>query len=150
MKVIHIILEKDVGLILLYNSLVYTALYDVTATIPSLFAEIYAFNDLLIRLAFILFGVGCAVASILCGKFMDYNYKRVAKAAGITIDRKRRDDMKDCPIEKAQIQVIWQLLYTGIATICVIAGFWRGKRTWRAPDLANHHGNYVSRVHSTS
>ena len=117
LKTVHIVLEKDVGMLLLYNSLVYTAFYDVTATIPSLFAEIYGFNDLQIGLAFIPFGVGCAVASILSGKLMDYNYKRVAKAADITIDRKRGENMKDFPIEKARIQVIWPLLYTGIATI---------------------------------
>lgn len=46
LKTIHIILEKDVGMLLLYNSLVYTAFYDVTASLLSLFAEIYDFNDL--------------------------------------------------------------------------------------------------------
>ncbi len=46
MKTVHIILEKDVGMLLLYNALVYTAFYDVTASLPSLFAEIYGFNEL--------------------------------------------------------------------------------------------------------
>ena len=46
LNTIHIILEKDVGMLLLYNSLVYTALYDITASLPSLFAQIYGFNEL--------------------------------------------------------------------------------------------------------
>ena len=46
MKTLRIIAEKDVGLILVYNALVYTSFYDVLATIPSLFAEIYGYNDL--------------------------------------------------------------------------------------------------------
>ena len=46
LKAVHIILEKDSGLILLYNSLVYTAFYMVVSSAPSLFAEIYGFNDL--------------------------------------------------------------------------------------------------------
>ena len=46
LKTIYIILEKDVGMVLLYNSLVYTAFYDVTASLPSQFAEIYGFNEL--------------------------------------------------------------------------------------------------------
>lgn len=46
LKTVYIILEKDVGLLLLYNSLVYTAFYDVTASLPSQFAEIYGFNEL--------------------------------------------------------------------------------------------------------
>ena len=119
LKTVHIILEKDVGILLFYNSLIYTAFYDVISTIPILFAEIYGFNDLQIGLAFIPYGVGCAIASILCGKLMDYNYKRVAKAAGITIDRKRGDDMKNFPIEKIRVQVIAPLLFCGIATLLV-------------------------------
>lgn len=46
LKTIYIILEKDVGVLLLYNSLVYTAFYDVTTSLPSQFAEIYGFNEL--------------------------------------------------------------------------------------------------------
>ena len=117
LRTVHIIFEKDVGLILLYNSLVYTAFYDVTATLPSLFAEIYGFNDLQIGLSFIPFGVGCSVAAIVCGKLMDFNYRRVAKQAGISIDRKRGEDMKNFPIEKARFQVVWPLLYIGNATM---------------------------------
>lgn len=46
LKTVYIILEKDVGMLLLYNALVYTAIYDVTASMPSLFAHIYGFNEL--------------------------------------------------------------------------------------------------------
>ena len=46
LKTIYIVWEKDVGLLLLYNSLVYTAFYDVTASLPSQFAKIYGFNEL--------------------------------------------------------------------------------------------------------
>ena len=46
LKTVYIVLEKDVGLLLLYNSLVFTAFYDVTASLPSQFAEIYGFNEL--------------------------------------------------------------------------------------------------------
>ena len=46
LKTIYIVFEKDVSVLLLYNSLVYTAFYDVTASLPSQFAEIYDFNEL--------------------------------------------------------------------------------------------------------
>ena len=52
LRTVHIILEKDVGLLLLYNSLIYTAFYDAAASLPSLFAEIYGFNDLQIGLSY--------------------------------------------------------------------------------------------------
>ncbi|KAM0796071.1 chloramphenicol resistance protein [Usnea florida] len=111
LKTIHIILEKDVGLLLFYNSLVYTAFYDVTASLPSQFAEIYGFNELQIGFAY--------RASILFGRLMDMNYKRVAKNAGLRIDIKRGDDMRNFPLEKARIQVFIIPLYFGIAAILV-------------------------------
>lgn len=50
LKTVHIMLEKDVSMILLYNALIYTAFYDVTASLPSQFQEIYGFNELQIGL----------------------------------------------------------------------------------------------------
>lgn len=69
------------------------------------------------RLSFIPFGVGCSIASILFGRLMDTNYKRVAKKAGFRIDIKRGDDMRHFPIEKARIQVFIIPLYIGIASV---------------------------------
>lgn len=134
LKTVYMIWEKDVGLLLLYNSLVYTAFYDVTASLPSQFAELYGFNELQIgfvplspsqvvhvltifRLTFIPFGIGCSIASILFGRLMDMNYKRVAKNAGFRVDVKRGDDMRHFPLEKARIPVFIIPLYIGIAAI---------------------------------
>ena len=113
LNTIHIVLEKDVGIMLFYNGLIYCAFYDLNSSTPSLFKEIYGFNDLQIGLSYIPFGVGSMAASFISGKLMDLNYRRIAKAAGITIDKKRGESMRHFPIEKARIQVIWPLLYTG-------------------------------------
>lgn len=117
LKAMKIIMEKDVGIILIYNALVYTAYFDVTTSLPSLFSEIYGFNDLQIGLSFIPYGVGCVVASLLCGKLIDINYKRVAKANNITVDRKRGDDLRHFPIEVARVQVMYPILALGIVSL---------------------------------
>ena len=117
LKTVAIILEKDTGILLFINSLVYTSYYCVTTSLPSLFAEIYSFNDLQVGLAFIPFGAGCVIASFVCGQLMDMNYKRVAKAANFTIDHRKGDDLSNFPLEKARIQVTWPLLYVGISAI---------------------------------
>ena len=117
LRTLRIILEKDISLILFFNALIYTAFYTITATIPSLFSQIYHFNDLQLGLCYIPFGVGCALASVLTGHLMDWNYRRVAHISGFTIDLKRGDDLRDFPIEKARIQVIYPMLYFGIAAI---------------------------------
>ncbi|CAG8970808.1 hypothetical protein HYALB_00001595 [Hymenoscyphus albidus] len=122
LKTIHIIMEKDMAVVLIYNSLIYTAFYDIIASIPELFQEIYHFNDLQIGLCYIPFGVGCAIASFANGKMLDRNYKRVAKQIGFTIDRKRGDDLRHFPIEKARLDLIWPLLIFGL--VCILCYGW--------------------------
>ncbi len=122
LNTIHIIMEKDVGIVLFYNALIYTAFYDIIASIPQLFQEIYGFNDLQIGLCYIPFGVGCAVASWVNGKLLDRNYRRVARSIGFTIDRKRGDDLRNFPIERARIEIIWPMLSVGLA--CVLGYGW--------------------------
>ena len=117
LQAIHILMEKDVAIILFYNALVYTAFFDVTTSLPVLFGDIYGFNDLQIGLCYIPYGSGCAVASLLCGKLIDINYKRMAKINNITIDRKGGDDLRYFPIEKARVQVMYPLLALGIAAL---------------------------------
>lgn len=117
LKTVSIILEKDVGPVLFYNAIVYTAFYDVTTSLPTLFREIYGFNSLQIGLSFLPFGIGCLIASVVTGRLMDVNYHRLAKAANITIDRKRGDDLRNHPIEKARIQVAWPLICLGSAIL---------------------------------
>jgi MFS family permease len=122
LKTVLIVMEKDVAVVLLYNSLIYTAFYDIMATIPSLYAEIYSFNDLQIGLCYIPFGCGCALASFINGRMLDKNYKKVAQQVGFTIDRKRGDDLRHFPIERARLEIIWPLLAVGLS--CILCYGW--------------------------
>lgn len=116
---LRVIIQKDAGLLLLYNSLVYTAFYNVIASAPYLFEQIYGFNDLQIGLAFIPFGVGALVAPLTSGRLMDWNYRRIAKKKGFSIDRKRGDDLRSFPLERARLQVASPMLVIGTsATLC--------------------------------
>jgi len=119
---IHIIMEKDVAVVLFYNALIYTSFYDIMASLPQLFQEIYGFNDLQVGLCYIPFGAGCALASFINGKMLDYNYKKVAHEIGFTIDRKHGDDLRHFPIEKARIDIIWPILSFGL--VCILCYGW--------------------------
>jgi multidrug resistance protein len=122
LKTVHIIMEKDMAVVLFYNALIYTAFYDIMASIPQLFQEIYRFNDLQIGLCYIPFGCGCAVASFVNGRMLDRNYKKVAKEVGFTIDRMYGDDLRHFPIERARLEIIWPMLSFGLA--CVLCYGW--------------------------
>lgn len=53
LQAIYIMLEKDVAIVVLYNALVFAAFYDITASLPMLFKQIYKFNDLQIGLSYL-------------------------------------------------------------------------------------------------
>ena len=126
LKTVHIIMEKDMAMVLFYNSLIYTAFFDMMASIPHVFQEIYHFNDLQIGLCYIPFGSGCALASFINGRLLDRNYKKVAAQIGFTIDRKHGDDLRHFPIERARLEIIWPLLVFGLT--CVLCYGWALER----------------------
>ena len=43
--------------------------------------------------------------SILAGRALDYNYKRVARKIGVSVDRKRGNELRNFPIERARLEV---------------------------------------------
>ncbi|KAF2261538.1 MFS general substrate transporter [Lojkania enalia] len=114
---LRVIKQKDVGLLLFYNSLIYTAFYDVIASAPYLFTNMYGFNDLQIGLAFIPFGVGAMIAPTIAGQLLDWNYHRVAKLNNFPIDRKRGDDLRGFPLERARLMVIVPSIAVGTTVL---------------------------------
>ncbi|KAF2275675.1 MFS general substrate transporter [Westerdykella ornata] len=114
---LRVIKQKDVGLLLLYSSLVYTASYTVIASCPYLFEAVYGFNDLQLGLAFIPFGVGALCAPMTTGRLMDWNYRRVAKKENFRIDKKRGDDLRNFPVERARLSVAVPMLALGAAAV---------------------------------
>ncbi|KAH8593483.1 major facilitator superfamily domain-containing protein [Bisporella sp. PMI_857] len=122
LKTIYIVIEKDMAVVLVYNALLYTAFYDMVASVPQLFLNIYGFNDLQIGLCYLPFGVGCAIASYVNGRILDFNYKRVARQVNFTIDRKHGDDLRKFPIERARLEIIWPFIGLGLS--CVLCYGW--------------------------
>ena len=112
-----IIVEKDLALILFYNSLLYVGFMMVTSTIGSQFSAIYGYDELRLGLCYLPTGAGTTMASVGSGFVLDWNFRRVAKKLGIHIDRKRGIDMTNFPIEKVRLQVMGFMLTFGIASL---------------------------------
>lgn len=68
------------------------------------------------------FSAGAAIGNVMCGKTLDYNYKRVARQIGVSVDHRRGNDLRHFSIEKARLEVIWYPLILGSCT--VIAWGW--------------------------
>jgi len=122
LKALLIIVEKDVALIMFFTSLMVTGFYMIMVPIPSVFGDVYKFNQLQIGLCYIPFSIGSAIGTIAAGKFLDWNFRRVALEIGHPLHLRRGDDLRHFPVEKARLQVIWLPALIGGA--CMIAWGW--------------------------
>lgn len=114
-----VLLEKDVALLLFYNSLVYSAFYDVMASAPQLLQEIYGYDALKIGLCFLPLGCGCFLAPTLSGKLMDWNFRRTASKIGYEIVKGKANDLRTFPLERCRIEVALPLVLIGnLAILC--------------------------------
>lgn len=109
-QTLAIVFQKDTSLILFCNAILFAGFYDVSASIPSIYNQLYGLNDLQVGLCYIPFGLGATIASIGNGKFLDYNYRRIAKQLNF-------------PIEKARLQIAFPLLVLGSISVLVFGWF---------------------------
>lgn len=114
---LHVIFEKEMGLILGLNSILYINFILTAATLSTLWKDIYHFNDLQVGLCYLPYGFGACVGVISQGFILDWNYRRRAKKLGFKVDRKRGDDLSNFPIESARIEVMFPALAVGTAAV---------------------------------
>ncbi|KAI1646575.1 MFS general substrate transporter [Daldinia loculata] len=105
--------NKDMAMILFYNASLYIGFMIVTSTLASQFADIYHYNDIQLGLCYLPIGGATTVSSICNGYMIDWNFRRIAKKLGVSIDRKRGNDLKGFPIEKARLQLVYPLVIIG-------------------------------------
>ncbi|CAG7926088.1 unnamed protein product [Penicillium olsonii] len=121
-ETLSIVFQKDTSLILFCNAILFAGYYDVSASIPSIYNDLYGLNDLQVGLCYIPFGLGATIASVGNGKFLDYNYRRIAKQLNFPLTKNRDTDLRDYPIEKARLQIAFPLLAVG--SLSVLAFGW--------------------------
>lgn len=137
LRALAIACDKGVGLIILYNSLLYLVFIISVATLSTQFKNIYHYNELQIGLCYLPYGAGCFAAAIGQGYMLDWNYRRVARNIGFSIDKKRGDDLSKFPIEKARIQPLYLFVSVGLVAM-ILYGWILELRTSVAAPLCLH------------
>lgn len=102
----RILFEKESGIILLYNGLFFTGMMVTVSSIPDLFYQAYGLNELQIGLCYISNGVGSLLSSLTMGHVVDWNFRRHAKAIGMTITKGKQQDLRNFPIERVRLQIV--------------------------------------------
>ena len=114
---LRLIFQKDMALVLFVNGILYVAFYAVMTSLPSLFVEIYMLDELQVGLCYLSFGAGCAVSCLATGKIIDRDYRVLAREEGIAVDKKKGEDMRKFPIEKARLRSIFWVLGVYVAML---------------------------------
>ncbi|KAE8153298.1 major facilitator superfamily domain-containing protein [Aspergillus avenaceus] len=113
LRTLSIAFHKETSAVLFVNGMLFIAIFDVSAAIPSIYKDLYDLNSLQIGLCYIPFGVGAAVSSMTTGKLLDWNYRRMANKLNISTEGKRVRDIEGFPIEKARLQLVFPLVIVG-------------------------------------
>jgi predicted MFS family arabinose efflux permease len=116
---VQLLADVETALLLLYNAFLFAGFYDLTASLPSLYAEIYHFSSLQIGLCYLSFGVGCSCAALSNGQLLDRNFRRWARQLNVEIKKGRQTDLKNFPIEKVRLQIAFPMLYTSCVLMLI-------------------------------
>ena len=72
LKCLVLLCKKDTALIVTINGILYATYCCVQASLALLFIEIYHFKDIQAGLIYLPFGCGCALASLISGKYVPF------------------------------------------------------------------------------
>jgi hypothetical protein len=108
---VQLLADPETLILLLYNAFLFAGFYDITASLPSLYAQIYHFNSLQIGLCYLPFGVGCCCAALSNGQLLDRNFHRWARKLNVEIKKGRQTELRNFPIEKVRLQIAFPMLY---------------------------------------
>lgn len=121
-RTLSVVFEKEMGLILFISAIIYLCFILVSATLATLFKEIYKYDNLEVGLCYLPYGIGSCISSVVQGYVLDWNYRRTAKKLGLPVSRRRGDDLSNFPIESARIQPVYPSIIVG--SMVVIAYGW--------------------------
>jgi multidrug resistance protein len=121
-----LIFHRDAAIILATNAVFYMKYSCVQASLASLFQNIYGLSVLQSGLCYLSFGFATAIASWGVGQISNYDYRQTARHHGLSVDRRRGDEIKEFPIEKARLRTIW--LYIFVSATSTIGYGWTLQR----------------------
>ncbi|KUJ17405.1 multidrug resistance protein [Mollisia scopiformis] len=117
LKSLTLLLSKDNAAVAFAGAFLYTTFCCISASLGTLFVNIYQLNELQAGLIYLPFGIGCSLAAITSGKLIDRDYRIMAKLHGLSIDRVRGDDLRSFPIEMARLRSVFVPLVVSVVSV---------------------------------
>jgi len=113
LKLFH---DPESSLLLVYSGFVYANSYMILSTLPDQLEIVHGLDTLKISLCFLAPGFGTVTSVLLTGRLLDWNFRRHAARAGMTISRDKQQDLSSAsfPLERARLE-------TGIGALVLAA-----------------------------
>ncbi|OGM48973.1 hypothetical protein ABOM_003134 [Aspergillus bombycis] len=104
-----ILKEKDALILIVYTSLVYSGISALWATTGNHFDKLYGLSTLQVGLAFLPYGIAGGIGSIVSGKLIDVNYRRISRLRAKNEENPTAEAKEtqgaEFPFEVARLQV---------------------------------------------
>lgn len=94
----------------------------LTASLSTLFIEIYGLSEWQAGLIYIPFALGGTTSTLFSGHLLDTAYRKARTKCGLPTNRIKGDDLDNFPIEKARLKVMWVPML--LVILCTVAYGW--------------------------
>lgn len=122
MKSLLVLSRKDVAVSIIPGSILYMIYSCMHTSLATTFIHSYGFGQLQAGLIYLPFGVGAIISTAVSAKWIDRDYRVVAKAHGLPINKVAGDDLLHFPIEEARMRNVF--IPTLLALFAVLAYGW--------------------------
>src|SRR3569833_499311 len=116
---IRLTFQKEIGLLLVFSSLLFSGFYAIATAMPLQLSENYGYSDLTVGLMYLPTAGGSIVAAFAVGPAINWNYRRHARKLGLPVEKSRQQDLTNFPIERARLEVGNPLLFLAAAVMLV-------------------------------
>lgn len=118
-KSLLVLSRKDVAVSIIPGSILYVIYTCIHTSLSTTFIEIYHFDQLQVGLIYLPFGVGAIISTVVSGRWIDHDYRVVAKAHGLPINKVVGDDILHFPIEEARMRSIFIPTFSTLVAVVV-------------------------------
>jgi predicted MFS family arabinose efflux permease len=112
-NVLHIALQREAGIILLYGAVMYSGYMMVVSTLTSQLRARYGLSTLQIGLCYLPIGIGSLTSRWTMGILLDRNFKLQAGRQGLEVIANRQQNIDHFNIEQARLQITFPFLVVG-------------------------------------
>jgi predicted MFS family arabinose efflux permease len=103
-KSLRVLGRKDVAASIMPGSFLYTVYCCIHASLSTIFLQVYHLSEWQAGLIYLPFGIGAILATLVSSRWIDRDYRIVAKAHGLPINKVSGDDLLHFPIEEARLR----------------------------------------------